>query len=474
MSRSVSISVRGVLPVAGWLVAACARTTQPAADPAPGAAVTGVAITGVSIVDVQTGRIDAGRTVVVRGNRIVSISPAGTRTPPATQIVRGDGTYLIPGLWDMHTHSASAAARELPLHLSFGVTGIRNMHTTVDTALQLVAAIRRAVTAGTLTGPRFVANGATVDGPRPAQQGSVTIGGPEHARRVVDSLVAGGAEFVKVYNLLPRETYFAVVDAAKATGMPLVGHVPFTVRAEEAAAAGQRSIEHFDGLDFSCSSRGEALRSAFLARPSREAWHATTDSLTASWSASSCAPAIAAFARHRTWQVPTLAVAWGDAASDSVLADSAAVRLVSPRALEAWRGMAGEASEGYRRLARARFDNAVATLRLVHAAGIPILAGTDVGNPFVVPGWSLHRELELLVEAGLSPLEALQAATLNPARFLEATDSLGTVAVGKLGDLVLLDGNPLTDIRQTQRIRGVMVNGRYFDRAALDALRVIR
>jgi imidazolonepropionase-like amidohydrolase len=466
MSRSVSIGMGAALPVAGWLVAACAGTARRAADPA-----SEVAITNVSIVDVETGRIDSGRTVLVRGTRIVSIGPAGARTPPAGQVVPADGAYLIPGLWDMHTHSATAAVRELPLHLSFGVTGIRNMHTTVDTALQLVAAIRQSLTAGTLTGPRFVANGAIVDGPRPAQQGSVRIGRPEDARRIVDSLAAGGAEFVKVYNLLPRETYFAVVDAAKANRVPLVGHVPFTVRAEEAAAAGQRSIEHFDGLDFSCSARGEALRSAFLARPSREAWHATTDSLSATWSASSCAPAIAALARYRTWQVPTLVVAWGDAASDSVLADTATTRLASPRALEAWRGMAGEASEGYRRLARVRFDNAVATLRLVHAAGIPILAGTDVGNPFVVPGRSLHRELELLVEAGLSPLEALQAATLNPARFLEATDSLGTIAVGKLGDFVLLDGNPLTDIRQTQRIRGVMINGRYFDRASLHALR---
>jgi imidazolonepropionase-like amidohydrolase len=453
--------------VAVALTAACARTAAraPATDAGPA-----IAMTNVSVVDVETGRVEPGRTVLIRGNRIASISGAQRGLPAGTRVVPGDGAFLIPGLWDMHTHSAAAAQSELPTHLAHGVTGIRNMHTSVDTALQLVAAIRLAVADGSLAGPRFVANGAIVDGPRPAQQGAVPIRSAADARRIVDSLVAGGAEFIKVYNLLPRETYLAVVEAAKAHRIPVVGHVPFEMRAEEVAAAGQRSIEHFDGLDFACSVRGEALRAAFLARPSREAWHATTDSLTSTWSAERCAPAIAAFARHRTWQVPTLAVAWGDAAADSLLADTGATRLVTPRALEAWRGIAGEATDGYRRLARARFDNAVATVRLVHAAGLPLLAGTDVGNPYVVAGWSLHRELELLVEAGLTPLAALQTATLNPARFLEATDSLGSVAEGKLADLVLLDANPLVDIRATRRIRAVVKNGRLYDRAALDAL----
>jgi imidazolonepropionase-like amidohydrolase len=116
------------------------------------------------------------------------------------------------------------------------------------------------------------------------------------------------------------------------------------------------------------------------------------------------------------------------------------------------------------------FAQAVATTRLRHRAGVPILAGTDVGNPFLVPGYNLHRELELLVRAGLTPLAALQAATLNPARFLKATHSLGTVAPGKLADLVLLDANPLADIEATRRIQAVVVNGRLLDRRALDTL----
>jgi imidazolonepropionase-like amidohydrolase len=429
-----------------------------------------VAITNVAVIDMESGDVTPRRTVLVRGSRIAGLFDAGAALPAGTRAVDGTGGFLIPGLWDMHTHSAAAAQRELPTFLAFGVTGIRNMHTSADTALQLVAAIRRQLAAGTITGPRFIANGAIVDGPRPAQPGSVAIPSPGAVDRIVDSLADGGADFVKVYNLLPRASYFALVAAAKRRGLAVVGHVPVTVRAEEAAAAGQRSIEHFDGLDFACSTREDTIRAEFLAAPSREAWYRRGAQLTASWSPDRCAAAIAAFARHGTWQVPTLAVAWAEAFGDSLLLDSSAMMQVAPEVGERWRAMAADTTHGPDPAAPERFVQANALVRLMRAARVPLLAGTDVGNPFVVPGWSLHHELALLVDAGLTPLEALQSATLDAARFLEATDSLGTVAPGKLADLVLLGANPLDDIRNSRTIRGVMINGRWFDRAALDAL----
>ena len=422
------------------------------------------------MVNIENAEVSPGQTVLIRGSRIVAVSAGRTALPPGTKVVSAAGGFLIPGLWDMHIHSAAAADQELPAMLAFGLTGVRNMHTTADTALQLVTAIKRQLVAGTLVGPRFIANGAVVDGPRPAQQGSVRIPTAADAAPIVDSLAAGGADFIKVYNLLPRESYFALMEVAKQRGMPVVGHVPVTVRAEEAAAAGQRSIEHLDGLDFACSTREDSIRAEFLARFSREAWKRRGDQLTASWSAERCAPAIAAFARHGTWQVPTLAVAWAEAFGDSILLDAEAMTVVRASVAAWWREIAADTTHGPDPSAPARLDQAIAAVRLLHAAGVPILAGTDVGNPFVIPGWSLHHELELLVGAGLTPLAALQAATLNPARFLDATDSMGTVAPGKLADLVLLEANPLTDIRNSRRIRGVMINGRYYDRAALDTL----
>lgn len=443
----------------------CARPPAPGGTGQPG-----LVIRNVSVIDTETGTVTSGRTVVVRGNRIADIVDARSSLPAAARTVDGAGGYLIPGLWDMHTHSAAAASRDLPRFVAFGVTGIRNMHTSADTALQLVASIRRRLATGALVGPRFIANGAIVDGPRPAQSGSVSIPSPDAVDRIVDSLADGGAEFIKVYNFLPRESYFALVDAAKRRGLAVVGHVPVTVRAEEAAAAGQRSIEHFDGLDFACSTREDTIRAEFLAAPSRDAWYRRGAQLTATWSPERCAPAIAAFARHRTWQVPTLAVGWADAFGDSLLLDSSAMRNLTPAVAGQWRAMAADTSHVPDPAAPDRFVQAKALVRLMRAARVPMLAGTDVGNPFVIPGWSLHHELELLVAAGLTPLEALRAATLDPARFLDATDSLGSVAAGKLADLVLLGANPLDDIRNSRAIRGVMLNGRWYDRAALDAL----
>jgi hypothetical protein len=286
----------------------------------------------------------------------------------------------------------------------------------------------------------------------------------------VDSLVAGGADFIKVYNLLPRDAYFATMEQAKRQNVAAVGHVPFEVRAVEAADAGQRSMEHLDGLDFACSSRDDSLRANLLARPSRELWQRTQAALVETWSADACGPAVEAYRRNGTWQVPTLVLGWALVTADSVLTDSAQMAVIPARARAAWRSLIEEMPAAERDMERDGFAQAVATTRLLHRAGVPILAGTDVGNPLLVPGYSLHRELELLVRAGLTPLAALQAATLNPARFLKATDSLGTVTSGKLADLVLLDANPLADIEATRRIHAVVVNGRLLDRRALDTL----
>ena len=234
--------------------------------------------------------------------------------------------------------------------------------------------------------------------------------------------------------------------------------------------AGQRSVEHLDGLDFACSTRSDSLRANLLARPSRELWQRTQVALVETWSGDACAATIEAYRRNGTWQVPTLVVGWSIVAGDSVLSDSTSMAIMPAATKAAWRTFVNEMSADERRKERLDFAQALEATRLLHRAGVPLLAGTDVGNPLLVPGYSLHRELQLLVQAGLTPLAALQTATVNPARFLNATDSLGTVAPGKLADLVLLDANPLGAIANTRRIRAVVVNGRLLDRPALDAM----
>ena len=430
-------------------------------------------LTGVTVVDVRTGRLQANRAVVVEGTRIAAVSEArGVRPRRDDRVVEARGAYLVPGLWDMHVHSAAAAEREFPVYLALGITGIRNMHSTVDTALELVVGLKRRLASGELLGPRMVANGPVLDGPVPVHGGSARAGTAEEARRAVDSLVAGGADFIKAYIRLPREAYFAAAREARRQRVPLVGHLPIGVGIHEAIEAGQRGFEHTNALDWSCSTRGDSVLQAFLAdpAPNRESYHRARAAVIATWDAAACAPAIAALRDAGAWLVPTLVVVWAPVAIDSVLADSAARATIPGAKLDDWKAGAAELPPEARAAERAEVRNGVKLVRLLERAGVPMLAGTDVGNPFVVPGYSLHTELELLVRAGLSPRAALQTATLNPARFLAGTDSMGTIAKGKLADLVLLDGNPLDDIRNTRRIRAVVANGRYLDRAVLDSI----
>ncbi len=430
-------------------------------------------LTGVTVVDVRTGRLHADRAVIVEGTRITAVG-ASDRVRPRQddEVVQARGSYLIPGLWDMHVHSAAAAAREFPVYLALGITGIRNMHSTVDTALDLVVGLKRRLRDGELLGPRLVANGPVLDGPFPVHPGSVRAGTAEQGRRAVDSLVAGGADFIKVYIRLPRDAYFAAAHQARRLRVPFVGHVPVGVGIDEAVEAGQRSFEHTNVLDWSCSTRGDSVLRAFLAdsAPTRDSYYRARTTLMATWDAAACAPAVAALRGGGAWVVPTLVVTWASVAIDTLLADSGAVAIVPQATLDGWRAAVAEMPAEMRAADASEVRNGMKLVRLLDRAGVPLLAGTDVGNYFTVPGYSLHTELELLVRAGVSPLAALQAATLNPARFLDGTDSMGTVAKGQLADLVLLDDNPLEDIRHTRRIRAVVANGRYLHRRALDSI----
>ncbi len=456
-----------------WAAAAVAQDQAFLRKDSPGLAGEPLCITQVTVLDTRTGALTRDRSVVIRGDRITRVAPSADVDPGrCAQVVDGTRRYLIPGLWDMHVHSAANVAWHFPLFIALGITGVRNMHTSVDTALELTQAIKRRVANGSLPGPRFIANGPVVDGPVPVHRGSVALGTPAAARAAVDSLAAGGADFIKVYDRLPRDVYFAIADQAKQRGIPFVGHVPTSVRVAEAADAGQRSIEHPDTFFLDCSSVGDSIRSRMATNPpsSYQEYVGIQAALARTWNPGQCAPAIRALLRNGTWVMPDLAIPWAAVYPDSLLNDSAVRAAVPPDQLRRWSDEAHASPEGPRETDKAILTADTAMVSALHRAGVPLLAGTDLGNSLVVPGYSLHKELELLVGAGLTPLEALRTATLNPARFLEATDSLGTVAPGKLADLVLLDANPLEDIRNTMRIAAVVLAGRLFDRAALDKL----
>lgn len=441
-----------------------------------------LAIVHVTVIDVATGNRLPDRTVITRGNRIVSVAPAATASIPRdARVVDGGGKFLIPGLWDMHVHAAWPDRWRWigPLFIANGVTGVREMWG----AHPVIARWRDALKDGSFAGPRMVASGNLIDGAPPIWPTSLVARTAAEGRRLVASEQAAGAEFIKVYARLSRDTYFAIADEAKRRRIPFVGHVPFSVTAAEASDAGQKSFEHLVGIAAACTPRGDELqraRDSLMRAPPDTTRRgmllsAVERETRETFVAARCDSLYRRFVANGTWQVPTLTVLRGQAyQNDTALTNDPRLKYLPPAIVSGW---------DYRSLTRARvrapevwaearlgFDRSLEIVGAMSRAGVAILAGTDVTNPHCLPGFSLHDELELLVRSGLTPLQALQAATLSPAKFFNATDSLGAIDAGKVADLLLLDADPLTDVTNTTKIRAVIADGRLFDRARLDAM----
>ena len=429
-------------------------------------------IVHANVVDVASGRIQPDMTVVIAGKRIARVSPSARTTPRGGKVVDATGQYLIPGLWDMHTHvyfdGTAAAGTDLilPLFVANGVTGIRDMGSELDAVLQA----RAEVAAHRLVGPRLVVSGPMLDGPKSPYKASMAIATAEDGRKAVNQLKARGVDFIKVQSLVPREAYFAIAAEARKVGLALDGHVPDAVRASEALTAGQRSFEHLIGI-FEANSTAEGAYVAgqekspgrFLATydPAREA----------------------AFIRQlgaypQVWQCPTLYWERGQWLVDSIAWQQDPELAYAGRTWVEQRWPKAQINIA-RTLdteplpVRARFvTHELDLVRRLHAAHVGFLAGTDTpAGVDLIPGASLHLELQRFVAAGFTPLEALQTATLNPARFFKQQADFGSVQAGRLADLVLLSANPLTDIANTQRIVGVLADGQYLSQQDLLALR---
>jgi imidazolonepropionase-like amidohydrolase len=423
----------------------------------------------VAVVDVNTGQLLADRTVEIRGRTITAVDSAPrVQVTRGATIVDGRGKYLMPGLWDMHVHLSfpeGAAQIFLPLMVANGVLGARDMHS----FLAPIISLKRAVAAGTQIGPRLFVAGTAVDGPNSYLPAARIVHTPEEARTAVRELKAAGVDFIKVYSSLPKEPYLVVANEAKTEGIPFVGHVPYQLTAAEASDAGQKSLEHLTEVDVGTSSDEAAIKAEELeAMNQKHGYIPDPARLKLTFDSAKATALFERFRRNGTWQVPTLAVFYqerqiaepGRSGNDSLLA-------YIPKMLrDYWRSLPVDIATKMVGLAAVHSD----LVGRLNRAGVQLLAGTDCPNPFVYPGFSLHDELGLLVRSGLTPAEALRTATVNPAIFLGVTDSLGTVARGKVADLVLLDANPLTDIANTKRIRAVIQGGRVLDRKALDEM----
>lgn len=436
------------------LTASCGA---PGDAPPEGPPVT-IAITSVTVVQVADGSEERGRTVLIGGGRVRAVGSAWQlQVPRGATVVDGRGRYLIPGLWDMHVHLIHET-ETLPLYLANGVTGVRDMGGPPE-GLE----VRDRQARGELTGPRIVAAGPVVDGPKDAEW-RITVETAAEAVVAVDSLKRLGADFIKIHNALPPEAYTALATAARERGLPFAGHIPRGITAEETANVGQASVEHVT-----------ALFETVLPRSSTRSLTAFQRSA-ASFLAERAPSLFARFDANGVAFTPTLVAGRGAAyrvdPAHHVTDDPRTVYV--PRALrDYWDRFFPDVDDASARIVVGRrlvFEKSLRVAAAAHRAGVTLLAGTDVGVRYVYPGFSLHDELELLVQAGLSPLEALRTATVNPVRFLGFADSLGTIRLGSIADLVLLDSNPLEDIRSTRRIAAVVLRGKLLDRAVLDGM----
>lgn len=458
----------------------------PAAAQGQGAA-TPVAFVNVTVIDVRSGSPHADQTVVIAGERIATAGPAASvRVPAGTTVVDARGKFLIPGLWDMHVHvtAPTLASWAFPLFLANGVTGVRDLALNVDGLLQY----RRAVAAGTVLGPRILGSGVLIDGAPHVYPGITHVTTtPDAARQIVDSLAARGVDFIKAYEMLQPEVFQAVAERARLRRLPLVGHLPLMVSAEDGVRAGMRSFEHLRNIDIACSSRADSLRGVateMIARGQDQPGMRLRSSIHSAlrpraletYDESRCSALLTLFAEHRVWQTANLVLGLqGAFRHDTTTRIQQWLRYVPDSMRQGWvrtpdtRPPTPE-QVAARAAAMRRAEWALQLVRNMRDRGVELLAGTDFPNPVMVPGPTLHEELAIFVRAGLTPVEALRTATLNPAVFFGMADSLGTIEAGKLAELVLLDANPLEEIRNTTRIRAVVRGGRYLDREALDAL----
>jgi imidazolonepropionase-like amidohydrolase len=408
--------------------------------------------------------------------------------PDGAAVMDASSLFIVPGLWDMHIHLTSPGLedRVLKLLVANGVTSVRD----TGGELEAVLAIRERANRVGEVAPRVWVAGPILDGkPRAwrghsSSLGMIEVDSGQEALELVDTLAARGVDFIKLYEMLRPDVFRAIVKRAHEHGLRVTAHVPIRMTTMQTLDAGLDGIEHLRGIEFDCAEQPEALLAQRVAI--MDAWdsddggyalrrkvHATLrpDALT-SQSPANCGGLVDRFTDQGTWHTPTLHfVAFRVLRfyEDSHWIDP--LRYL-PEDIRAQR-MAMLAD--FKDLSKYKEwethgEWAMHTVARLHQAGATLMTGTDSPGFIFMPGFSLHDELEALVRAGLTPLAALQAATITPARFFDVDDQLGTIEAGKLADLVLLEGDPLSDVSNTRRIAAVIVKGRLLDRKELDGI----
>jgi len=444
-----------------------------------------LAITHITIIDPGVAKPQPDMTVLISGNEIASVGKAKLlKVPASARVIDGTGKFVIPGLWDMHTHFRDAD-RDLKMYVANGVLGIRNM----GGAAKLVFPLRDAIAAGQRLGPKIVASGPIVDGPDSWSnpEFTVSVKTTDEARSTVRSLKQQGSDFIKVYDGLPRDAYYAIADETSKLGFSFAGHLPSAISVREASIAGQRTIEHGVVLAGGSTIEDEYIKRRLDQSAFQEALSTKNFALIPAKIARDQTAMLDHFSQERadetyrllaknhTFLTPTLVTEHSLTFIDDLNKQAdPRTQYVEAEELNWWKPENGMLTKyrtpEYIAMRKREYTKMLEEIPRAETLGVRLLAGTDVTIPYTYPGFSLHDELKILVEAGLTPMQALETATTNPALLLGLSRTWGRVGPGYAANLVLLKADPLADISNTTKIDSVVVSGKWLDRAQLDQL----
>ena len=411
-------------------------------------------ITNVNIVDVKTGKILKNKTIAIDNNRITAIYDKEIGGSDSTVVIDGKGKYLIPGLWDMHAHYKWNRIDTEPLLIANGITGVREMWGDMP---EYVKVPKNTPQEGVVS-PDIYFAADFIDGNPPAFPGSLIVTNSAEAVAAVNNQVEKKVDFLKVYSMLTEEAFMAIAIEARKRNIPFAGHIPNGVSIYKAIEAGMASSEHLYGFLNACSTvdtSNEALVITFSEK--------RFDSL------------CSVLAKSNMWICPTLVVNRAQSyLNDSIFINDSRIAYLPGYVLEIWNQKMNAYTKSqinnFANSTRVRYLFELSLIGKMNEKGVKLLAGTDCPNPYVFPGFSLYDELSLMVKGGMSALEALRSATINPAIFMNKKADFGSVEVGKLASLVLLNKSPLENIENTKTIETVIVRGKVYNRGALDLM----
>lgn len=434
---------------AGSVVLALLTATSSAASPP------NLAIVNVAVIDVDAGILEPGQTVLVEGEWISRVAPNGSvTTPPGAKTIDGSGLFLMPGLIDAHVHYISPETFG-PMLLAHGVVLVRDMGGPTKSVL----ALREKLRAGKLIGPEMLCTGAILDGDPPVWGFSEVCRDAEEARAAVRKLASAGVDQIKLYDRLSKKAYHAAVREAHRLGLKVAGHVPMVISLSDAIDAGQDCIEHLDGMPrlIATATQHEPDSLSSLA-----AW-----SLYANADQNRLRETYRRMRDQGTTICPTLVVTQGIGRAATPQANDKRLAYVPEMMRSFW------SNDGFRQsapLARQVVPFMQSVVHDLHEEGVNLICGTDLANPYVFAGSSLHEEMELWQAAGIPTNDVLRSATVRSSEFLGVEDRLGTIEEGKVASMILTKANPLEDVRNADEIVAVFLRGRCFDRARLDHL----